>query len=263
MKAQLIKFLKDDIIICSILILLTIAAEVFAACGYIRVAFFIYLFIFISLILSAVYKNRENVYPLYMSLTFFPLIRIINIALPLTGIPGAYGFLAVSVPLFIAGIIIAQNVHLTSSEMGFCFSKTHQQLLIALLGLPLGFIGFIIIKPDIKETAATPGGVILWVLVFIICTGFLEEFLFRGILYNVILNLKDDKKALFYTSFLYTVLMISGKSFLNVIYAFSVSIIFCRIFGQFKSILGLSLAHGLTNIMLYIICPYIFNKISF
>lgn len=257
MKNQLLKFLKDDIMICSILMFLTVTAEVFAVCGYISIGFFIYLFIFISLILSAVDKHPGTVYQLYTALAFIPLVRIINIAIPSKGIPESFGFLAVSVPIFTAGIIIAQAVHLTSSEMGFYFNKLYQQLLIALLGLPLGLIEFFIVRPDTK-TAATPAGIIFRVLVFIVCTGFVEEFMFRGILYNAILKFANDKKAIFYTSFLYAVLSITEKSFLNVIYAFLVSILFCKIFGHFKSILGLSLAHGLINITLYIICPQIF-----
>ncbi len=256
---MLFKFINNDIKIYSLLIFLMFIGEIFAAFAYLYAGFFVFMFLFLSLLLTAVYKYPGTVHILYTALTFIPLIRIIQITIPLKGMPKASIYLAVSTPLFITGIIIARIVHLTFKEMGFCLNKLYCQFFIAFLGLPLGFIEFILINPG-TETVASTGKILLWILIFIICTGFLEEFLFRGILYNIILKVTDDKKAIFYTSFLYVALSVNGKSFLYAIYAFSVSFIFCRIFAHIKSILGLSIAHGLINITFYIICPMIFTK---
>jgi uncharacterized protein len=87
----------------------------------------------------------------------------------------------------------------------------------------------------------------------------LEEFIFRGILLNVVLKVLGDKNAVYFTSLLYAALNISGRSFLIVIYTFIISILFCRLFVWQKSILGLSLAHGLINITVYVICPLFFS----
>lgn len=260
-KEQLGRILKADSLVYLIFVILTIAAEILVACGNIFISVFVNLFTLISLILITLYKYRGNGYHLYLALTFIPLIRIIGVAIPLKGIPEAFEFMAVSAPLFIIGIIIAKMVGFTPVEIGFSFNKPLKQLLIALLGLPLGFIEFLIVRPGIKDNTGTPGEIIIWVLIFL-CAGLLEEFLFRGILYNAVLKLCDDKKAIFFTSLLYAVLTVSGKSFLNVIFVFIVSVLFCKIFGRLKSILGLSLAHGLINITLYIICPQIFSKLG-
>jgi hypothetical protein len=204
------------------------------------------------------FKPQESVHSLYLALTLIPLIRIISVSIPLSGIPEVLGFVVVSVPLFIAGAMVAKMIGLSHTEVGFSFDRLHNQLLIALLGLPLGFVEFLIVKPVSINIAAASDEIFMWVIILIICVGFLEEFIFRGILFNVALKVLGDKKALYFTSLLYAALTISGQSFVIVIYAFLISILFCRLFVWRKSILGLSLAHGLINITVYVICPLFF-----
>lgn len=235
-----------------------IGAEIIFTYGHISIGVIIYLFTLIALLIIAHFKYQESAPALYLALTLIPLIRIISVSIPLSGIPEVFWFAVVSVPLFIAGAIVVEIVGLTPKEMGFSFDRLHNQLLIALLGLPLGFIEFFIYRPGIINTIGGPKITLMWILIFLICVGFLEEFLFRGILFNIALEVFGSPKALYFTSLLYATLTISGESFGNVIYAFLISILFCRLFFWQKSLLGLSFAHGLINITVYVICPFIF-----
>lgn len=204
--------------------------------------------------------SQETSHPLYTALILIPLIRIISVSLPMTDLPEVFGIVAVSIPLFITGIMVAKTIKLTPTEMGFGNYISYKQLLIALLGLPLGAVKFCMIQPDIKNISAAPLEIIMWVIAFIICVGLLEEFLFRGILFNVANKYLGNNKAMIFTSLLYAALTISSKSLLNVIYAFLISLLFCRIFIWKKFIIGLSLAHGLLNITYYLICPLVFYQ---
>ena len=218
-----------------------------------------YLFILIYLLIMSYFKYKESARSLYLALTLIPLIRIISVSIPLSGVPDVFRFVAVSVPLFIAGAMVAKIVGLTYAKLGFNFDKLHNQLLIALLGLPLGFVEFFIVRPELTNLIAPSEHVLMWVIILIICVGLLEEFIFRGILFNVASKVLNYKNAVYVTSLLYAALNISGQSVLNVIYAFLISILFCRLFVWQKSILALSLAHGLINITVYLICPLVFS----
>lgn len=188
------------------------------------------------------------------------MIRIINVSLPMTGIPEVYGIVAVSVPLFITVVMIAKIVGITPTVIGFRIYRLPRQLLIALLGVPLGLIQFCIVRPDIKNISIALEEIIMWAFALIICVGLLEEFLFRGVLFNVADKLLGNNKAMYLTSLLYAALAISSKSLLNVFYTFLISILFCRIFIWTKSIIGISLAHGILNITCYLVCPLIFYQ---
>lgn len=259
MKELFEKFLTAEYCIYPLFLLCMIAEEISAACGNSFVCVFICLIVLMSLIASAYFKYKESAFSLYSVLTLFPLIRIISVAIPMEGIPETFRFAAVGIPLFLTGFIVAKMTGLTPKEMGFCLDKPYRQLLIVLLGLPLGFIEFFIDRPAAPYAAGTPGELILRIIILIVCTGLLEECLFRGILFNTVLKLHGEKIALYFTCFLYTALLISGKSLWNAVFAFFVSLLFCRIFGRLKSLWGLSFAHGLINITFYIICPHIFS----
>ncbi len=239
--------------------LLVLTAEIFLTIQNIYLSFMIYLFIFISLLIIASYKYKQPAYALYLSLMLIPLIRIISVSIPLSGIPEVFEYIVVSVPLFITGAIVAKMVGLTYTDLGFRFDRLHSKLLIGLLGILLGFVKFFIFQLGKTDISTTPEVFLIWTLL-LIYLGFLEEFLYRGIIYNAFLRVLSQKKAVFFTSFLYATLTISTKSFVNVLFAFLISIIFCGVFTRQKSLTGLYLAHGLMNITLYVICPLIFNS---
>lgn len=252
----LLEKIPGEKLFCWIFAFIVFTAEIILMVN-IFISFIIYLFIFISLLIIASSKYNQSVCSLYLSLALIPLIRIISISIPLSGAPEVFGFAVVSIPLFIAGAIVAKMVGLTYTDLGFGFDRLHRMLLIGLLGIPLGFVKFLIFQPGKIDISTAPEGLLMWVLIFVISVGLLEEFLFRGILYNVFLRVLGHKTAVYFISLLYATLTISTKSFLNVIYAFLISIIFCQILTREKSLIGLSLAHGLINITLYFICPLI------
>lgn len=252
------KLIRANAFIDWIILLFIVSAEAVFTFVNISIGVILYLTILISLLLTALMKKLEPRHPLYSALILLPLIRIIGASLPLAGIPEVYRIMTVSVPLFIAGVMVAKIVGITPAVMGFRISILPKQMLIALLGLPLGFIEFYMIRPDINISLAKPEEILLWVFTLILCVGLLEEFLFRGILFNTAHKLQGNNKAMVFTSLLYAALTIPSKSLLNVIYAFLVSILFCRIFIWKKSIVGISLAHGIINITSYLICPLIF-----
>jgi membrane protease YdiL (CAAX protease family) len=259
LKALFEKLVKANDFIYWLIVLFIVSAEIIFTFVSISIGAIIYLTILISLLIIALIKNQEPCHPLYSALILIPLIRIISVSLPMTGIPEVYGIVAVSVPLFITGVMVVKNVGITPTVMGFRICILPKQLLIALLGLPLGLIEFCIIRLDIKNISIAPEEIIMWVFALIICVGLLEEFIFRGILFNVADQLLGNNKAICFTSLLYAALTISSKSLLNVIYMFLISMLFCRIFIWKKSIIGISLAHGILNITCYLICPLIFH----
>ncbi len=249
---------KSDIVIYLFLVLFTLVAEIYTVLGYLFVCVSINILVLIMFIFLTFRKYNDYAYSLYLAITLIPLIRIISLSIPLTNVPQFLVFAVVGIPLFIAGAIVAKLLGLTANAMGFKLVKLQNQLLFGLMGLPLGYIEFLVLKPSLNYNP-TPKETIVWAAVIILFTGLLEEFLYRGILYNVFSRLLGYKKAAYFTSILYAAMTVSGNSFLNTAYAFLLSVLFCRLFYELKSIWGLSFAHGLINVSLYIICPLCFT----
>ncbi|TAH69117.1 MAG: CPBP family intramembrane metalloprotease [Anaerolineaceae bacterium] len=252
------KLVKSNEVNYWLFIILIVLVEVFFTFLSISIGAIIYLAILMSLLIAALLKYQKPCYQLFSALAIIPLIRIISVSLPMTGLSELLKIVFVSLPLFITGIIIAKITSITPKILGFTTYKLHIQLLISLIGLPLGLIKFYIIKPKLINISVAPVEILMWVITLIFCVGLLEEFLFRGILFNVAGKFLSNNKAMYFISLLYAALTISSKSFFNVIYAFMISLLFCRIFIWKKSIIGISLAHGIINITFYLICPQIF-----
>ncbi|MCG8401330.1 MAG: CPBP family intramembrane metalloprotease [Firmicutes bacterium] len=142
--------------------------------------------------------------------------------------------------------------------VGLNLNNLPMQFVIALLGFPLGFIEYHILKPQPLVSSFNMPEILLWFLVLLIFTGLLEELIFRGIMYRAAFKAVGAGFALFYVSFIFAALHITHLSFWDVIFVFLVALLFTRIFVWQKSIVGLTVAHGLTNTTLYIICPLVF-----
>jgi len=91
----------------------------------------------------------------------------------------------------------------------------------------------------------------------LIFTGFLEEFIFRGMMQQATIQTMG-RLGLIYTSAVFAVLHIGYQSILDVIFVFVVGWFFALIVQKTHSIWGVTLAHGLTNISLFLIFPFIF-----
>ncbi len=93
-------------------------------------------------------------------------------------------------------------------------------------------------------------------IILIISTGLAEEILFRGIIQKNAENVFGAAIGLLYTSLLFTALHIGWNSFYDLIFVFSVAIFYGYVFLKSKSIIGITLSHGISNTFLFLIVPF-------
>jgi hypothetical protein len=101
----------------------------------------------------------------------------------------------------------------------------------------------------------------LTALLLIVFTGFAEELFFRGILQAVAMPALGPW-ALVFTSLLFAAMQIGHLSALQVGFVFAAGLLFALLVRQSGSILGVALAHGLTNVTLFVIMPYLAQSAS-
>ncbi len=204
---------------------------------------------------SLAYKQAINL--IYLALTLAPMIRIMSLSMPLIGVPPMYWYLIISLPLFAAAAYVMRFAGFKPKEVGLIVGNLPLQLLVAFIGVPLGLMEYLILKPAPLAPELTFQHVWLPALILLVCTGFLEEFIFRGIMYRASVETLGRWYSIIYISFIFGVLHITHQSPLDLFFVFAVAVLFSIIVGFFRSLLGVSLAHGLTNIGLYIIWPHL------
>jgi len=98
-------------------------------------------------------------------------------------------------------------------------------------------------------------------LILLIFTGFLEEIIFRGIIQRGAAGTLG-RYGIFYVSAIFAVLHIGYKSILDVVFVFLVALFFGYLVSRTGSLIGVTISHGMTNIALYLIIPFLMNGSS-
>ncbi len=193
---------------------------------------------------------------LYASLSIIPLIRILSLCIPLMHFEYILWFLIVGVPLFAAIFTCMYIQHLDLRSVGLKIPSRKDIPLtggLILLGMPVGFVEYYILEPEFVI-----GAHVSWVvpiLIIVICTGFLEELLFRGLLQHTFTEAVGIRGILI-VSMLFGFLHL-GNSWLDCVLAGEIGFIYALVARKTGSIYGVSISHGLINIMLFLIMPYL------
>ncbi|OQY45700.1 MAG: hypothetical protein B6242_09680 [Anaerolineaceae bacterium 4572_78] len=214
----------------------------------------------ILLIILFIHASMRHHHPfrrLLLVLTIAPLIRILSFTLPFGAFSAVNGYLVTAIPLGIAAFWIMYTLKLSKRAIGFNWHNLHWQVLIGLTGIIIGGIEYYILKPQPIVETSNWFSVILAVLILFMATGFVEEFIFRGLLQRVAVDTLGNSGIVF-VALLFTFFHIGYKSLAILALIFAVALYFGIVVSQTRSILGVILAHGTTNITLFLVLPAIF-----
>lgn len=193
---------------------------------------------------------------LLLGLAFAPLIRILSLSLPLTRFPILYWYLITSLPLFVAAYVAAPVLGYRWRELGMTLRRWPLQVLLGLSGLALGAVEYFILRPEPLAPSLALAEAWWPALVLVICTGLLEEMVFRGLLQRAACQALG-RWGLGYVALLFAAMHIGYQSVVDVLFVLAVGLLFGWFVERTRSLLGVTLAHGLTNVMLFLIMPYL------
>lgn len=210
----------------------------------------------LGLILHAALAPAGPARRLLMALTLAPLIRVLSLAMPLLRFPQLAWYPLTAVPLLIATLIVMRQLRLGRADVGLRPGHLPLQLLLAGVGCALGAIEFAILTPVPILNAPDGASFGLAALSLLVFTGFSEELIFRGVLQTVAMPALG-RWTILYVAILFGVLHIGYLSVTDVLFVTGVGLLFGFIVYWSGSILGVTLAHGATNIMLFLVLPYL------
>jgi membrane protease YdiL (CAAX protease family) len=210
----------------------------------------------ISLILSSAVFGKRLSHRLFLSLALVPLIRILNFSAPVAQFSEIYWFLFVSIPLFAGILVIIRILNLQPREVALTAGTTPFQGLIALTGVGIGLVEYLILKPKPLVLALSWQEILAPALILLVATGFVEELAFRGVIQSCSVQVLGPWGWV-YVAALYSVLQINYLSATQWAFVLLTALFFGWVVKRTGSILGVSLAHGLANIVLYLIFPFV------
>jgi membrane protease YdiL (CAAX protease family) len=230
-------------------------AELLTAIIEPRVGLVLHSILLVALLIHTALTWGRPGYRILLSLAFAPLIRLLSLSMPLAGFPRIYWYFIVSVPLAAATLVALRTLGFSRTEIGLNLKALPTQIMVAFTGLSLGYIEYRILQPD--PLAPSLAWKELWLpgLILLLCTGFLEELIFRGMMQQSVTRALGKVWGILYVATLFAVLHVGYQSLPDVIFVFGVALFFGLVKAHTGSILGVTLAHGLTNILLFLTLP--------
>jgi membrane protease YdiL (CAAX protease family) len=230
-------------------------AEVLTALFEPRIGLVLHGIMLLGLLLHTALTWGHPLHRLLICLAFAPLIRLLSLSMPLADFPQVYWYFIISVPLFVAAVTGLRLLGFSIIEVGLNLKALPVQIAVGLVGLSLGYIEYRILQPS--PLAAGLSWQALWLpgLILLVSTGFVEELIFRGMMQQAVTQALGRAWGIVYVAALFAVLHVGHLSLVDVAFVFVVAIYFGLVKDQTGSILGVTLSHGLTNIVLFLTLP--------
>ena len=242
-------------------VVLPVANPVFASIGIT-----LYGILLIAMIIDAARIDHYYQGRLVLSLALVPLIRIFSLVLPLTQIPQMWWYPLIYLPLLTAAIAVAYILEYKPSDIGVTLRGWPWQMPIAFLGLGLGYIEYNILSPQPLVDGLTWSNAWLPALLIFISTGAVEEMIFRGVMQKSAVDLFGTR-GIIYVSVIFAVLHLGwtvgpnapSLARLDLLFVFGVALLFGWIVKKTGSLLGVTLCHGVINVVFFLIIPLLFT----
>ncbi|MEM2167776.1 MAG: CPBP family intramembrane glutamic endopeptidase [Candidatus Bathyarchaeia archaeon] len=146
---------------------------------------------------------------------------------------------------------------MTLAEMGFRKAGLKHIFIGVLSGIPLGAAEYYILRPPPPTPTFSIAHFLQTALYMLTFVGFCEELLFRGMLMTSLEKHMGGKPALILQSLIFAILHLTWRIPLEVAFVFAAGIIFGLLFKRGRSLIPPTVAHGVGNIILLSVLPFL------
>ncbi|KXB03948.1 hypothetical protein AKJ47_01375 [candidate division MSBL1 archaeon SCGC-AAA261G05] len=189
-----------------------------------------------------------------LAASIVPLIRIFTLAMPFWFFPEVTWYLIAAIPMLAGAVTLARYQGLGAENLGLTLNRLPIQIAVGLTGVGFGLAEYFILKPDPLVGSLSLGEIIIPILILVLGTGFVEELCFRGVIQSNAVGALGEWPGLLFASLVYAGLHI-GNSIPDALFVFPIGLFFGLVVLQTKSILGVTLSHGIMNTFLFVVMP--------
>ncbi len=250
------KLAKYQNILLMLPVLLIILAELLLFSGKMQYAIWVHVLVLIGLALATIYTSDTDLFKPYQALMLLPLLRLVNVSMPIFFETTLYLYIFIYAPLIIPVYIIA--VH-----QGFTFEQIGLNLKYWKLIIPVSIVvGFAIAQGEyyiIHAGNLIPDmsfwNILKLSIVMIMFIGLIEELIFRSILQTRLEESMGMFPGLIVTSILFGVLHSGYGTFYEMLFVSLAGLIMGYMFQKTRSLPLITLTHGMVNIFLFGLIP--------
>lgn len=232
-------------------------AEILILSGKVGIAIWMHIGSLIALCLSNISVKDPEVQKIHQALMLLPVLRLINLSMPVFFETTLYAFVFIYGPLAIpvAVVIIHQRYSLEQIGVSMKNIKTYMVLSIP-LSLALGFGEYLTIRAEYLIPDLTFENLLKLSFVMVFFVGLIEELIFRSILQTRLEQALSVGEALLITGLLFGLMHSGYGTFHEVLYTGFIGLFMGLVFYKTKSLPFIVVLHGFINVFLFGILPH-------
>ena len=231
---------------------LIILAETLIFLGNMKAAMIVHALNLTLLILSSIYIDNR----IAPALMLLPLFRLLNVAMPVFFHLTIYTYPLVYCPMFVPIYLILKEGMITRSQAGLTAKGFLLYLPLAMVvGFALGWGEYNILHTGVLIPDVSLKNILILSLTMILFVGVVEEFVFRSALQTVMEERLGPIPGLLVTSVIFGFMHSGYHLPMEILFVFLAGVVFGLLFWMTKSLPIIALAHGLTNVSLFLISP--------
>ena len=189
-----------------------------------------------------------------LAILLLPLIRILSLTIPSKAVPQLTWYAGIGIPLA-AAVVLA--IWAAQPPLSWVVGKgllSLKQFLFGLLGIPLGLIMFRLSQPSPIPVQGNPVLVTMGIVIFILVTAVLEEFIFRYVLLNSLAEVYGGL-GVWLAALIYASMFLGSRIQGGIIAPGLIGLAFSFWTSRTKSIWGVVLAHSILNFLVFMVLP--------
>jgi membrane protease YdiL (CAAX protease family) len=198
-----------------------------------------------------------KVYRIYEALMLLPILRLVNLSMPVFFSTTLYAFVFVYGPLLVPLAIIVMHQRQSLDKIGI---TSNNLLAYVTLSIPLGFLfglaEYMVIRPGYLIPDLSTENLLKLTIIMVFFVGLTEELIFRSFLQTRLEEAFDIRVALVITAFLFGSMHSGYGTFYEILYTSFVGLVIGFMFYKTRSLPFVAIMHGFINVFLFGFLPY-------
>jgi membrane protease YdiL (CAAX protease family) len=238
-------------------ILCIITAELLIFSGKMGTAVWLHIVTLIALSLSNLFIKDYEVNNIHQALMLLPILRLINLSVPIFFDTTLYTFVFIYGPLAIPVAVIVTQQQNSIEKIGISMKNIGLYMILSVpLGFLLGLGEYMTIRTGYLVPDLTFGNLLKLTIIMVFFVGLVEEIIFRSILQTRLEEALSVQEALLITSILFGLMHSGYGTFQEILYTSFVGFIMGFIFYKTRSLPFITVLHGFVNVFLFGILPH-------
>jgi len=232
-------------------------AELLIFSGRMGTAVWIHICTVIALSLSNIFIKDPEVNKIYQALMLLPVLRLINLSMPIFFDTTLYTFVFIYGPLAIPLAVIVVHQRNSLEQIGITMKHIIPYMLLSVpLGFLLGLGEYMTIRTGYLIPDLTFINLLKLTVVMVFFVGLVEELIFRSVLQTRLETALSVRESLLITSILFGLMHSGYGTYHEMLYTCLVGFVMGVLFYKTKSLPFIAVLHGFVNVFLFGILPH-------